>query len=214
MSRAFRNAVLGIGISLLFVPPGLGELPSLPVPDTIRAEGVPPVPASVRQALNRYQNIRLVSFQDWSSDGLGMYIITRFADVPQVHFVAQASGARTQLTFLPERVLSLSARPRRDQFLYVIDEGGAENYQFFLQQKTGGEPRPNTDRKSRNTAPKWSPSGDLLAWSSNARNGRDMDLYVGAPTDPHFVRLLKEVSGKWITTGSKPASTSWGSRIS
>ena len=79
MSRAFANAVLGIGISLLFVPPGLGELPSLPVPDTIRAEGVPPVPASVRQALNRYQNIRLVSFQDglrW----IGMYIITRFAD--------------------------------------------------------------------------------------------------------------------------------------
>ena len=91
----------------------------VPVPETIRAEGVPPVPASVRQALNRYQNIRSASFQDWASDGSGMYVMTRFADVPQVHFVAKAGGARTQLTFLDERVLSVSARPRHDQFLYV-----------------------------------------------------------------------------------------------
>jgi hypothetical protein len=62
--------------------------PTIPVPETIRAEGVPPIPASVHQALNRYQNIRSASFQDWASDGSGMYIITRFADVPQVHFVA------------------------------------------------------------------------------------------------------------------------------
>ncbi len=52
---------------------------TVPVPETIRAEGVPPVPAAVRQALNRYQNIRSASFQ-----GKGMYITTRFADVPQV----------------------------------------------------------------------------------------------------------------------------------
>ncbi len=67
--------------------------PAIPVPDTIRAEGVPPIPASVRQALNRYQNIRSASFRDWASDGSGMYIITRFADVPQVHFVASPGGA-------------------------------------------------------------------------------------------------------------------------
>jgi dipeptidyl aminopeptidase/acylaminoacyl peptidase len=181
-----------------------GQTATVSVPDTIRAQGVPPLPASVRQALNRYQNVRSASFRDWGPDGSGMYIITRFADVPQVHFVAQASGARTQLTFLPERVLSVSARPRHDEFLYVIDEGGAENYQFFLQDKSGGEPRRITDGKSRNTAPKWSPSGDLLAWSGNARNGRDMDLQIAAPSDPHFVRLLKEVSGHWTVADWSP----------
>ncbi len=76
---------------------------------------MPPIPASVGEALNRYQNIRSASFQDWASDGSGMYVITRFADVPQVHFVAKAGGARTQLTFLNDRVLSVSrpaeARP-------------------------------------------------------------------------------------------------------
>ena len=161
------------------------------MPETIRAEGVPPIPASVRQALNRYQNIRSASFQDWASDGSGMYIITRFADVPQVHFVAAAGGARTQLTFLDERVLSVSARPKHDQFLYVADEGGAENYQLFLQDRKGGEARRITDGKSRNMAPKWSPSGELLAWSSNARNGRDMDLYVAVAARSPFRPALQ-----------------------
>ena len=68
----------------------------------------------------------------------------------------------------------------------AMDEGGAENYQLFLQDRTGGEPRRITDGKSRNIGPRWSPSGELLAWSSNARNGRDMDLYLAAPADPHF----------------------------
>ena len=120
-----------------------------------------------------------------------MYIMTRFADVPQVHFVAKAGGARTQLTFLNERVLSVSARPRHDQFLYAMDEGGAENYQLFLQDRKGGEPRRITDGKSRNMAPKWSPSGELLAWSSNARNGRDMDLYVAVAARSPFRPLLQ-----------------------
>ncbi len=177
------------------------------MPDTIRAEGVPPIPASVRQALNRYQNIRSASFQDWASDGSGMYVITRFADVPQVHFVATPGGARTQLTFLNERVLSVSARPKHDQFLYMADEGGAENYQLFLQDRKGGEARRITDGKSRNMAPKWSPSGELLAWSSNARNGRDMDLYVASPLDPHFVRRFKEVSGQWTVSDWSPDET-------
>jgi Tol biopolymer transport system component len=142
---------------------------SIPVPETIRAEGVPPIPASVRQALNRYQNIRSASFQDWASDGSGLYIITRFADTPQVHFVATPGGARTQLAFLNDRVLSVCARPKHDQFLYVADEGGAENYQFFLQDRKGDEARRVTDGKSRNSTPKWSPSGSFLAWSCNAQ---------------------------------------------
>jgi dipeptidyl aminopeptidase/acylaminoacyl peptidase len=181
--------------------------PTIPIPETIRAEGVPPIPISVRQALNRYQNIRTASFQDWASDGAGMYVLTRFADVPQVHFVSGPGGARTQLTFHDERVLGVSARPRHDQFLYEMDEGGAENYQLFLQDRKIGEARRITDGKSRNMAPKWSPSGELLAWSSNARNGRDMDLYVGSPLDPHFIRRFKEVSGQWTVSDWSPDET-------
>jgi dipeptidyl aminopeptidase/acylaminoacyl peptidase len=203
---------IGTRVSLLLVvllvsAPASGQTLAIPVPDTIRAEGLPVVPAAVRQALNQYQNIRAAIFQGWDTRGRKMYITTRFADLPQVHLVAAPGGARTQLTFLPERVGNVAPRPRHDQFLYAMDEGGAENHQLFLQDQAGGEPRRITDGKSRNMAPLWSPSGDLLAWSGNARNGRDMDLYVAAPSDPHFVRLLKEVSGEWAVADWSPDET-------
>jgi dipeptidyl aminopeptidase/acylaminoacyl peptidase len=207
MNRELRKIFWGIGLSWVFVPVALADAPALAVPDTIRAEGLPPVPTAVGHALNRYQNIRSASFQGWDAQGRGMYVVTRFGDVPQVHLVTVPGGARTQLTFGSERVGSVAPRPRHDQFLYAMDEGGAENHQLFLQDQAGGEPRRITDGKSRNMAPRWSPSGALVAWSSNARNGRDMDLYVAAPGDPHFVRLFKEVSGEWIVANWSPDET-------
>jgi dipeptidyl aminopeptidase/acylaminoacyl peptidase len=180
--------------------------PTIPVPDSIRAEGVPPIPKSLAAELSRYQNIRGASFQGWDDEAgkRAVYITTRFGDTTQVHHVATPGGARRQLTFLPERVLGVSPRPRRGQFLFVMDEGGAENYQLFLQDRSGGEPTRVSDGKSRHASATWSPTGDLLAWSSNARNGKDMDLYLAAPADPAFRRILKEVSGQWTVSDWSP----------
>ena len=196
-----------VASTLVIAAPAIARGQTVPVPDTIRADGVPPVPMAVREALNQYQNIRSASFQGWVSRGRGMFITTRFADVSQVHWVEQPGGARTQLTFGAERVGTVAPRPRHDQFLFSLDEGGAENNQFFLQERTGGKPRRITDGKSRNLGPQWSRSGDLLAFSSNARNGRDMDLYVAAPGDAHFVRRFKEVSGQWTVADWSPDET-------
>src|SRR5436305_2250492 len=171
---------------LIFLTPASAQ--TVAVPESIHAEGVPPIPASLSAALNRYQNIRVASFQDWddSKGGRAMYITTRFADTPQVHHVASPGAARRQLTFSPERVLGVLTRPKHNQVLFSMDEGGAENYQLFLMDRTGGEPRRITDGKSRNTSPAWSPSGELLAWRSNALSGRDMDVYAAAAPDRHF----------------------------
>ncbi|WP_250847073.1 S9 family peptidase [Aquisphaera insulae] len=188
--------------------PAAAAVAAMPVPDSIRAEGVPPVPASLSAELRRYQNIRTASFQGWDDTRpRAVYITTRFADVPQVHHVASPGAARRQLTFGDERILSVHPQPGHDRFLYATDEGGGENYQLFLQDRTGGEPRRISEPKTRNTGASWSPSGELLAWSSNARNGKDMDIYVASPADPHFRRLLKQVSGDWSVTGWSPDET-------
>ncbi len=207
-----RLASLVLGVLIALPLPARGQtapaLVPVPVPESIRAEGVPPVPRALYQALNRYQNIRSASFQDWDdTSDRAMYVTTRFADTPQVHYVPSPGGARRQLTFSNERVSSVHARPRHRQFLYVADEGGAENNQLFLQDREGGEPRRVSDGKSRNTSPRWSPTGELLAWSSNARNGRDMDLYLAAPIDAHFQRRLKEVTGDWRVADWSPDET-------
>ncbi|HWE40370.1 MAG TPA: prolyl oligopeptidase family serine peptidase [Isosphaeraceae bacterium] len=174
------------------------------VPETIVAEGVPEVPRDLAGKLAKYQNIRVAAFQDWLDDRREALILTRFADVPQVHRVAMPLGARSQLTFVPERIGGAKARPDHAEFVFSVDEGGAENFQLSLFQVATGDAVRFTDGRSRNMAPVWSNSGKLIAFSSNARNGKDMDIYVGDPLDPKSIRRLAEVKGSWAVADWSP----------
>ena len=68
---------------------------------TARLENVPEIPADVRAAVQRYQNYRAATFQDWLPDG-GMLITTRFGATNQVHRVA-APAASARAAHLPRR---------------------------------------------------------------------------------------------------------------
>ena len=72
-------------------------------------EDAPEVPDRVVDALNRYQSVRSAGLVDWTADGRGIYVGTRFADVTQSHRVDMPGGARRQSTFFDEPV-SGSAR--------------------------------------------------------------------------------------------------------
>ena len=174
------------------------------VPDTIASDGVPEVPRELGGKLAKYQNIRVATFQDWLGDGREFLILTRFADVPQVHRVAFPGGDRSQLTFLPERIAAAHRRPGRKQFAFTSDEGGAENYQVSLFDTREGEARRLTDGKSRHIAPRWSSDGKFLAFSGNARNGKDMDLYVIEPDAQAPPRRFKDVPGNWAVSDWSP----------
>ena len=200
MDRRSMRFRASMSLLLALAPAAQGQS----VPDMIAVDGVPEVPRDLAGKLSRYQNIRIAQFQDWLADGRGMLILTRFADLPQVHKVAFPGGARSQVTFVPERIGSAHRRPGHAQFLYSGDEGGAENYQLHLFDFKNGDDERFTDGKSRQIAPRWSPSGRLLAWSSNARNGKDMDLHVADPSDPKSARRLKEVSGEWTVADWSP----------
>jgi dipeptidyl aminopeptidase/acylaminoacyl peptidase len=197
-----RATFIGLAWFVLAAVPGSGS--GQTVPDSIVADGVPAVPAELVRELSRYQNIRTASFQDWIPGRRAMLILTRFGNTNQVHRVAFAAGARTQSTFFPERVLGASARPHSAQFSFTMDEGGAENFQVFMQDERSGDAIRLSDGRSRHESPRWSNGGKLLAWSSNARNGRDMDLYVADPARPGAARLFKEVTGSWSVADWSP----------
>jgi dipeptidyl aminopeptidase/acylaminoacyl peptidase len=175
------------------------------VPASIVAEGVPAVPEELARGLARYQNFRAASFEGWLDGRREILITTRFANTNQVHHVAMPLGARTQLTFLEERVLAaMPDRAAPGTFAFSADVGGAENYQLFLDDLNAGVITRLTDGKSRNVPAPWSHSGKMIAYSNNARNGRDMDLYVVAPPDAHNARRFKEVSGDWAVSDWSP----------
>ncbi|MFY9819784.1 MAG: prolyl oligopeptidase family serine peptidase [Thermoanaerobaculia bacterium] len=170
----------------------------LAVPETITAQGVPPIPLDHLEGLLPYENIRSAFVMDWHPQERRLLIRTRFAESPQLHEVSTPLGARTQITFFREPVSTGSYRPgRSDEMLYSIDEGGAENFQLFLFNRRTGRTRRLSDGKHRYVSPLWSRDGARLAYASNARNGRDMDVYVADPSQPGSEARLTARPGAW-----------------
>jgi dipeptidyl aminopeptidase/acylaminoacyl peptidase len=189
--------------ALLIVAPAAGEARGQ-VPDSIVAEGVPEVSRDLKAQLRRYQSTRSAFFDGWLGGRREIVIGTRFAETTQVHRVLFPGGARTQLTFFADRVLGADPNPLTTGFAFGADEGGAENYQVFFQDADAGTPVRLTDGTSRNVLSGWSSGGKFLGFSSNARNGKDMDLYVVEPGPTTSPRRLKEVSGSWSIADWSP----------
>ena len=174
-----------------------GVTPKAIIPgENLVVDGIPPIPADLVDQVSRYTEARAAAFVDWHPTRPEMLILTRFADTNQVHLVAQPGGARTQLTFFPDRVNNATMDPAKgDYFLFSKSAGGNEFNQNYRYDFSTVELTLLTDGKSRNSDPQWSNDGRLVAYTSTRRNGADTDLYIEAPTEPKGDWMLAEVTG-------------------
>lgn len=164
--------------------------------ENLVVEGVPKIPASLADTVDRYTNFRAANLQSWDPVARWMLITTRFADTAQVHLVKMPGGARTQLTFYPDRISGAWYSPTSDEsFVFSKDIGGGEFFQLYRFDLASGETTLLTDGKSRNTDPVWSYAGDKLAYGSTRRTGNDVDLYVVDPANPKSDHLLAQLNG-------------------
>lgn len=171
---------------------------AVPVPDSMEVQGVPALPQTLAEELRPYENLRFAAFQSWHPSERRLLISTRFGETSQLHEIAMPMGARTQVTFFEERVSNGLYRPGTpSQVVFSIDEGGAENYQLLLLDRSAGKTRRLSDGIHRYASPLWSDDGELLAYVSNARNERDFDLYVQDPDEAGSERLVGRVEGFW-----------------
>jgi dipeptidyl aminopeptidase/acylaminoacyl peptidase len=154
------------------------------------------MPLSLPERASRYTESRSASVFAWHPRRREMLIGTRFADTVQVHEVKMPGGARTQLTFFPDRVSGASYHPHAgDYFVFSKDTGGGEWYQLFRYDCASGETTLLTDGKSRNLGTVWSNRGDRLAYASTRRNRMDLDFYCMNPVDKATDRLLAQNQG-------------------
>lgn len=188
--------------------------PALPViqpADNLVVEGVPAIPKALAERLQRYTEFRSAGFSSWHPRRREMLISTRFADTPQVHRVAFPGGARTQLTFFADRVGGAKYPPvatAGDFFVFSKDTGGGEWFQLHRYDEKTGETTLLTDGKSRNTGAVFSPRGDLIAYNSTRRTGKDTDLWIMDPRAPrtdHLVLALE--GGGWHALDFSPDQT-------
>jgi dipeptidyl aminopeptidase/acylaminoacyl peptidase len=162
-------------------------------------EDVPPIPSSVVEDLNRYQNVRSAGFVDWDRDGEGIFVSTRFGDVPQLHHVGHPGGARTQLTFFDEPIGGASRQPGGSRMVFTMDAGGSEFSQIFLfDPMSGSDAVMLTDGESRNGAVVWDRNGQWIAYQSTRRNGASNDVWMMNVDNPETAGIvLESPDGTW-----------------
>jgi dipeptidyl aminopeptidase/acylaminoacyl peptidase len=177
-------------------PAPVGPAPGVTEIGNVVLDGTPAISDDLRDRLSQYLDIRSAGTADISADGKAMLIGTRFAETGQVHFVGQPMGARQQLTFGAEPASAASFVPgTTDKVLYASDEGGNEAQQFFLlDRETGTTTRITAGGKTVNRSYAWSRDGKL-ALMSNARNGKDFDVWLFEELAPGKGRMVVEGTG-------------------
>ncbi len=141
-------------------------------------EDIPPIPQTIVDDLNRYQNVRSASFLDWAADGESLFVSTRFGEVQQIHRVDMPGGARHQLTFFDEPVSQVARQPEGSRLIFAMDAGGNEFSQLFVFDPLASEARMITDGESRNGAVVWARDGERIAFQSTRRNGASNDVWM------------------------------------
>lgn len=174
--------------------------------ENLVAEGIPKIPASLGESVGRYSEFRAATFASWHPTRREMLVRTRFGDTPQVHQVKFPGGARTQLTFFPDRVGDALYEPvKGESFIFTKDVGGNEFFQIYRYDAASGATTLLTDGKSRNTYPRWSYQGDRIAYGSTKRNGNDVDIWVVNANDPNSARMVAQMEGGgWGVTDWSP----------
>jgi len=159
---------------------------------------VPEIPRSLMERLGQYQEVRSAQFLSWAEDGKGMLILTRFADLNQVHKVSFQGGARQQLTYFEEPIDEAWRQPRGSVLALTMDQGGSEFDQIFLFNPETASTTMVSDGRSRNARLVWDKQGKRLAFQSTRRNGRSNDIWmmdVGRPESAHT--LLEAQDEQW-----------------
>ncbi|MCG2839853.1 alpha/beta fold hydrolase [Sandaracinobacter sp. RS1-74] len=156
-------------------------------------QNVPPVPAEVSAAVQRYQNSRAARFEGWLPDG-SILIATRFGATQQLHHVAGPGAARTQISFGDEPVASAHVIPGTDRFVKLRDTGGDEWFQLYVQGLTGPA-RQLSAPGTRNGAPVFTKDGSRMVWSQATKGSRAYSLLAADPLREAAPTKLIEVEG-------------------
>ena len=187
---------------------GIADMAPVPGNSNLLASQVPPLDPELRDRVMQYLNARAASVLDVSPKGDNVLISTRFASTSQLHLLEQPMGARFQLTFGDEPISSAHFDPRDTNIIYYVrDIGGGEFHQIYRFDRKSGRTTMLTDGKSKHTLPVFSRDGKHAAFTNNARNGRDTDVYLvdlDAATTFSGARRVTETSGTWAPVQFSP----------
>jgi dipeptidyl aminopeptidase/acylaminoacyl peptidase len=194
--------------------PGAPAQAFLTVPENVRAEGLPPIPASIVLELAPYASSRRAVLLGWHPTRREILITTAFVgNTFQIHSVAGPGMDRQQLTFFPDGVppppqTGAWYAPDATYLVFNKDSSsGGEVTQLFRFDLATKKSALLTDGTSRNGVPVWAHHSNFIAFDSTRRRGHDgadRDLWVMNPLDPSSARLVSQVDGTWSVEDWSP----------
>lgn len=149
----------------------------------------------VDELLSRLLAARSAVIADIAPDGAELLVRCDDTGSMQVYRLPAEGGDLTQLTFLDEPVAAARYIPGTDDIVVAVDRGGNENYQLWLVDLNGGEPRALVvEENIKHDLGDVSRDGKLIAFCSTKRNGVDIDVYV---LDREDGTIRSVVEGGW-----------------
>jgi Tol biopolymer transport system component len=115
-------------------------------------------------------------------DGESLLFVSDISGQFNLWQVASQGGWPRQRTLFTEESVRLAAfSPDGARIAFIADHQGDEQYQVYLMDAVGGWPEPITERKDaqHEIGPGcFSPCGRYLAYSANAANPQDVDIFI------------------------------------
>lgn len=199
-----RGALVWIGIVLLGVvalcATALGYRHGIPRPPAITTENVPSVSWTplVRNVDLFVRGTRSVSFVSWMPQDHGMLVRASHLVLDRrLHHLPGAGEPPRLLWDLPRNAAVVSPPEGRDYLILSWDDDGTEQFQLYRWDPDDEDVVRLTNGTERASFGAWAPEGSLFAFTSNRRNGRDMDVYVAHALRPGSERLVYQASGTW-----------------
>ena len=198
------RAFLRFGL-VLFLGAGLAaQTGTVPVPANIKAEGLPPIPASIPEKLRPYASFGRTVLLAWHPSKNEIVVSNSSGAAPQIHMV---SGPGAASTAVAEGVRGSSASYgplSSDFFIYLTDTAGNEQSQLYRFDVADRKSTLLTDGKTRNRMAAWATRANRIAFTSVRRNDTDWDLYAMDVADPASSKMLAQLPGQWTVADWSP----------
>jgi dipeptidyl aminopeptidase/acylaminoacyl peptidase len=162
LTSAFAQSGTGLGAQNVksndFIKPG----------ENLVVEGIPPIPASLAEAVKRYTEAVPTSMSAWHPVKREMLVGKRAGNTVQVHYLNAPLGAPKQLTSFPDPVGGGSFHPKTgNYFVFFKATGGNEISQMHRYDvATGTVTRITMDDKKRIGGGPWSNAGDRYVYTA------------------------------------------------
>ena len=161
----------------------------------------------MKYTIEDFLNVKHAVAPSFSPDGSHIAYRTNVSGTYQIYLVPQEGGEPRQLTSYADPIESAAFSPTENKILFSKAEGGNEQFQLYILDVPSGEVKQLTHNpKVRYDMGNWSRDGKYINYSSNERNGTDLDVFV-MEVSTGKITCIYDRGGRCAPTAFSPRMT-------